>query len=51
MFADKFARKLKRISQDFSNMSARDRSEGLSEMSLYEQSGVLKDEWERYIDT
>lgn len=47
--ADKFTRKLKRQSSVFSVTTAtREPSEGIPDMSLFEQSGVLKDQWERF---
>jgi DNA repair exonuclease SbcCD ATPase subunit len=49
--ADKFARKLKRLSQEYSvqiqGMSTNDDDEA-SDISLYEQSGILRDEWKRF---
>ena len=45
--ADKYARKLRRLSRDFATTVVKEPLEDELKMSLFEQTEVLKGEWQR----
>ncbi len=49
-FADKYARRLKRVSRNFAAVSIKSPSEAEEvQVSLFEQSEILRTEWERCV--